>query len=244
MRLLDPSDLDGSMGIWLNQMIREARGHGMEAAVSSAQYLRNYRLAETGSAAGPLIATLDADMRALRGVLEHVGPVHIKQRISEGVSMEVAFKEAIRESVAAGQKAILASGRGVVRESARANSRSIGWRRVSDGDPCAFCAMLVSRGPSYTEYAEALTAKGPSRGWVGKYGNPDPYHNHCGCTVEEIFTDWTPTEAEQRYVDAYYDAAKEADAVDEPRLASTVLWRMRTEGDFRDSPVRRAVLAE
>ncbi|KAB5606685.1 hypothetical protein EHS19_06735 [Bifidobacterium jacchi] len=43
-------------------------------------------------------------------------------------------------------------------------SRADGWRRVSDGDPCAFCAMLVTRGPVYTSRDKALHTTNPAPG--------------------------------------------------------------------------------
>lgn len=76
------------------------------------------------------------------------------------------------------------------RETIRKSSTS--WRRVTDGNPCGFCAMLVSRGPVYTSERGA--------------GAGGDYHTHCGCTVEPFegsFGDWEPTADEQRFIDAY-----------------------------------------
>ena len=101
---------------------------------------------------------------------------------------------------------------------------------MSDGNPCAFCAMLVSRGPAYTSEAAALAQ-----------GNGDPYHKKCGCTVEVLYGPWVPNETEQGFVDAYFDAAEAANAAGQKRTADTVLWRMRQGGSFTDSPAVRNV---
>ena len=62
------------------------------------------------------------------------------------------------------------------------------WIRVSDGNPCAFCLMLVSRGPVY----------------VGDSANFEA-HDRCGCSaapVQKGTDGWTPQAREAR---AFYD---------------------------------------
>lgn len=113
---------------------------------------------------------------------------------------------------------------------------SIGWRRVSDGDPCAFCAMLVTRGPVYTSRDKALHTTNPAPGIPA--GTLHKYHPHCGCTVEIVYDDWQPTEQEQQWIDDYYRAAESLPART-PRTAKTVLPILRRNGSFRDSATRR-----
>lgn len=242
MRLLDPANIDGTRDVWEESMIRTLAQYRNVSGAEAERYLRIYREAETGTASGPIVRP-GIDVAATRELLDKSGPRGFKYRIGQGQSPVVAYQNMANRVMAESRKIILSGGRDTVRESARENNRVIGWRRVSDGDPCAFCAMLVSRGPAYTEYAEALTSTNENsagRGWVGKHGNPDPYHNNCGCTVEEVYSDWQPTELEQKFIDAYFDAAEAAQAADEPRNASAVLWRMRENGEFRDSPARRS----
>lgn len=133
------------------------------------------------------------------------------------------------------------SGRETVMASAEASGRS--WRRVSDGNPCSFCAMLVARGAAYTSQRAALTVVGRGmdvsanrrpdgrrrRGGQAKGVKPrgtrglgEKFHNNCGCTVVEQIGVWTPTAEEQRYIDLY-----EANAGGD---ASEVLARMRANG--------------
>lgn len=91
----------------------------------------------------------------------------------------------------------LNAGRGVVQAS------SPRWRRVTDGDPCGFCAMLAGRGPVYHSKLKA-----------GVGGNR--YHGFCGCTAEPFdgpADEWEPTPDEQRYIDAY-------DAVHQPGMSA------------------------
>ena len=231
-RILDVADIDGTRGAWQRSMMGiVARRYGVSALVAE-QYLSAYRTAELGAITGGVVVP-GVPMVETLGVLDAAGPQALKRRIGQGMSPSAAYARQRGIVVDEARKIIMSGGRGVIRESGRADTRAIGWRRVSDGDPCTFCAMLVSRGPAYTSEALALT----------KDATDDPYHLRCGCTVEIIYGDWRPTETEQVFVDAYHDAAEAADAADEPRVAGTVLWRMRAAGTFTDSPARRAIEA-
>lgn len=229
-RLLDLGDIDGSRAVWREATLQSVAGRYAVSQSMADAYLRAYRAAELGAVAGGTVLP-SFDYVAAGGVLDAVGPQALKRQIGMGLPPAVAYANVRRQVVTEAQKLILGGGRGVVRESGRRDSRAIGWRRVSDGDPCTFCAMLVSRGPAYTSEALALT----------KGATDDPYHPRCGCTVEVIYGDWQPTEAEQVFVDAYFDAAEAADSAGEPRTAETVLHRMRSGGTFTDSPARRSI---
>lgn len=62
------------------------------------------------------------------------------------------------------------------------------------------------------------------------------YHAHCGCTSEIVYGEWIPNEAEKGYIASYNAAAAKADAANEPRTQGTILYRMRADGAFNDSP--------
>lgn len=229
MRMLELDDIDRNRTAWQQRMVGIVAKYHRVSEVQAADYLARYRLAELGTAGGP-IATAGLDTRIALEVIDAAGPQALKRRIGKGFDLREALQITSNEVAAETRKLILAGGRGTVRESARRDRRAIGWRRKSDGDPCTFCAMLVSRGPAYTEEAAALAK-----------GNGDPYHDHCACTVEVVYGDWIPTETEQRFVDSYFEAAEAATEAGLPRTAPNVLATMRTNGTFRDSPVRRAV---
>jgi hypothetical protein len=57
-----------------------------------------------------------------------------------------------------------------------ADTQAVGWARISDGDPCAFCWMLVSRGPVYKSEATANFQA----------------HDHCGCKPVPVFSKTAP----------------------------------------------------
>lgn len=229
-RLIDLSNIDAGRAAFLQRMLGiVVRYHGLSEREAVA-YLSRYRIAETGAEWGAVVRPGLDYATAVRD-LDGYGPRGLKHRIGQGVAPRVAYLEQRNLLIDQTRTMILAGGRGVIRESARRDRRAIGWRRVTDGDPCTFCAMLCSRGPAYTSEARALS----------KAGSDDPYHPNCGCSVEVVYGDWVPTEAEQVYVDAYFDAAEAANEAGQKRTADTVLWRMREDGTFRDSPSRRRV---
>ena len=55
-------------------------------------------------------------------------------------------------------------------ESVKADREALGYRRISDGNPCSFCAMLVARGGVYTEATAGFQA-----------------HSRCGCTARAVY---------------------------------------------------------
>lgn len=227
MLLLDPADIAGTRDMWqgrMLQIVQDNHGLSQKAAV---EYLGKYRLAEIGSETGPVIRP-GLDVAATRGVLDAAGPQAFKRRIGQDIPQLVAFKQASDQVAAAARRAIMAGGRGAVRETGAADSNAIGWRRVTGPDPCTFCAMLASRGPAYTAEAKALAD-----------GNGDPYHTHCHCTVEIGYSDWVPTEQEEQFIDSYHEAAEAAEDEGQTRTQQSVLWRMREKGSFRDSQSRR-----
>lgn len=65
----------------------------------------------------------------------------------------------------------------------------LGWIRVSDGDPCAFCSMLLGRGPVYKEETAGFEA-----------------HDHCCCSAEPFAegSSWPTKNREAE--DLYYEA--------------------------------------
>jgi hypothetical protein len=80
--------------------------------------------------------------------------------------------------VGSAQYLALEGGRSVINRSVDADEMATGWSRVTDADPCAWCAMLASRGPVYKS---AKTAGDPRQG-----GNR--YHDACACQAWPAFT--------------------------------------------------------
>lgn len=128
-------------------------------------------------------------------------------------------------------RAVMNAGRDTVEWSAGAQGRS--WRRVTDGDPCAFCAMLATRS-DYTTKERALTTghtRRHKRG--GKRPLGSKYHDHCGCTVVEVVGRWEPSVADTQYQKVYEKAREWVDDHGLQQSPGNILKAMRTVGDMR-----------
>lgn len=128
-------------------------------------------------------------------------------------------------------RAVLNAGRDTVEWSAGAQGRS--WRRVTDGDPCAFCAMLATRS-DYTTKERALTTGHTRRHKRGRKRPLDSrYHDHCGCTVVEVVGPWEPNKADAGYQRTYEKAREWVDDHGLSQSPSNILKAMRTVGGMR-----------
>ena len=119
-------------------------------AAEGAQGAPSVRLAET-----PAADVLVPNLRLLGpGTVERTG------------SLSTAFSQVESEV----SRQVLAGGRSTMVESIGATRYCLGYARVSDGSPCAFCAMLISRGAGYGPAAAHFEA-----------------HRRCGCTAEPVY---------------------------------------------------------
>ncbi|QNJ59657.1 MuF-like minor capsid protein [Mycobacterium phage HarryOW] len=100
-----------------------------------------------------------------------------------------------------------------------------GWARVATGrETCAWCLMLISRGPTYvraetagldldTEHALELFKNNDQETYFADIGGEiKQWHTGCDCKVIPVFRneDWFGKEAADRALDLWGDATKEA----------------------------------
>lgn len=232
--MLDQVDLDRSEPAWMAASLNALRPHYEDSVKLSGAYLREYRKAE-GAQSAPL-GKAPWDQRYMAENLHFAGPVRVKLLVKEGMTGTAAVAAALTKFGGIARRGVMSGGRMMIHDTATKDNRAIGWRRVTDGDPCTFCAMLATRGPVYasrdTLHGNVLR---PSRdGGEGLH-----YHGHCGCTGELVYGEWQPNDIEQFFIDEYERAAKEVDALNLPRTQDNVLPRMRDHGTFKDSPMRR-----
>lgn len=75
------------------------------------------------------------------------------------------------------------------RPSVRRDRRVLGWIRVTDGDPCSWCAMLASRAVFSDEGQRSLY-----RAWETALFSEEgkAYHDNCACTAIPVFSNRDP----------------------------------------------------
>jgi len=177
--LMNPAKVDASwpaVRAALMPIVRQAREQS--AVLARAAYMDGRRAAGVpdGSFApeGPLELAIDR----LESSLDVTGPIEFKKAIAAGKTPTQAMDAAAVRMVGSTQYLALEGGRSVMKQSIEADERATGWSRVTDNDPCAWCAMLASRGPVYKS---AKTAGDPRQGG-------DRYHDACACQAWPAFS--------------------------------------------------------
>ena len=214
-QLMDPEDVDGSFPGFLRSAL-ELISVGREKGIAKAAHYYGAMKLLSGLTLGvPEIVQPTLDTVKLAKTLLFTGPVLIKTKLLNGADITQAMGDAKAATLRAAKKGVLSGGRQHLIDLAKADPDSHHWARVSDDDPCYFCAMLVSRGPVYAENTAYFQA-----------------HDGCGCSARPVFRNdpsdgWSP-EAEE-FRDLY-----EADPLN---------WRSAYDA-FRDDTRRDKQYAE
>ncbi|KUM41207.1 VG15 protein [Arthrobacter sp. EPSL27] len=167
---LKPADLDASFPTYLRSALAlVSAGRGMATGTARSYY------GDAKQGAGfdktiPALATPEMDIFKATQALLMTGPVAIKKQLASGVGLVAAMDAAKAQTLRVGKRLTLEAPRQHLIQLVRKDKDALGWARVSDGQPCHFCAMLVGRGPVYKEGTARFKA-----------------HNGCGCSVRPFF---------------------------------------------------------
>ncbi|MEU5259014.1 hypothetical protein [Amycolatopsis sp. NPDC021455] len=181
--LLDPLRLDRTAAGWVDAVLALIAGYRTQSAVISLDYYQRFRAAEIGPRTldqPAILRSIPANEDTIRASLIATGPAKIKHDTRIGRTPEQAQQAAVTAVTGAATRHVQNGGRDALIAAGDTENRHIKWFRVTAANPCAFCAMLASRGPVYLSRASALyaTAGAPSR-------QPgEKYHDNCHCTVE------------------------------------------------------------
>lgn len=137
--------------------------------------------------------------RAVEVSLNVTGPIGQKSKIKRKKPLRLVQDESFVQAAGAASRHVLDGGNRSVLKLIEENDRLIGYIRVTDGDPCYFCAMLASRGPVYRTPKRAGPNQRGERNSSGRAGEAFTgagawkVHDNCACTVEPVFssnTEW------------------------------------------------------
>jgi hypothetical protein len=129
-------------------------------------------------------STLDP-ARALTS-LQVTGPATVKRLTGTGLSIPQAGALALAATERYTERAVLEGGRTTLMSAVARDKDAVGYARVSARTPCAFCAMLISRGPVYSAGTAGFLA-----------------HDGCACEPMPVFrtgygSGWTDQAVELR----------------------------------------------
>lgn len=174
-RLWTRFDIDDPFRSWNEiepAVVRLIQTRRRASALLTGRYFDNFHTAEAapGRAAVRLAQPVDAD--DLIPNLRLVGPVWAERSGNAAAAFSNVSSEITRR--------VLEGGRQTLVRSADATTSCLGYYRVSDGAPCAFCALLIGRGAVYSSESADFEA-----------------HRGCGCTGEPLYRrDQPPANAE------------------------------------------------
>lgn len=177
---MDPNDIDGSFERFqpkASALIKAGRARG---EVTAQRYFDAASLRAGYAERARTTAMQPAATRANRAALHATSVAKAKASIARGVSPDQAMVQAKAAMLRSAKRRILEAPRSRLITLSDADKNVEGWARVSDGRPCYFCAMLVSRGPVYSEMSGGFEA-----------------HDGCGCSVAPVFKSdsaggWSP----------------------------------------------------
>lgn len=178
------ADIDGWFERVLARIVASVRAGWLAARRDTDEYLRAHARAE-GRAVVPQSAVWVPERVVASARV--TGPVAFKKHIAAGGSEIDARRLMARTLPAAAQRLAYAGGRETVEATVKESDVILGWRRVTDGDPCAFCALLASRGAVFLSEKSATTVVGRRGVARGNRAVGESYHDGCGCIAEPLY---------------------------------------------------------
>lgn len=164
---------------------------GDMASALAARYYQAFRMAEEipGDAAIELASRVSPEV--VRRVVDSSARPGVFVALKAGKTVDQAFRNGFVRVSGDLTRQVLDSGRNTILGTVERDKYALGWARVTDGDPCPFCAMLAGRGPVYK-----------SEGSAGFDA-----HGHCGCCAEPTYSgsEWP---GKGREYEAFYQQVK------------------------------------
>lgn len=167
MASVELADVDA----WWEQRSPDAERIVTSGAAAAAALASRY-LAAHAAIEGATVEVAQArpDPAEIATSLRVTGPVAFKKNLRLSGSESAALR-VMRERISASASRLTRNGsRGTVMGTFSQSQQIAGWRRITDGDPCPFCAMLASRGATYSRRGITFQA-----------------HDSCSCTAEPLY---------------------------------------------------------
>lgn len=190
--LLNPDDLASTVNRWLAAAVPIVQNGRTTSARLSANYLTVFRGLELGVEAdtAPVVLAETVPRSKVATSLIVTGVAPVRAGLARARPRAKLLDIARARSAGAGMRHALDGGRETILETVRNDPDALGWARAASGNACAFCAMLASRGPVFSDGSGDFQA-----------------HDHCNCGVEPVYrhdADWPS--GSRAYADIYAQA--------------------------------------
>jgi len=143
-----------------------------KSAELAASYYQLFRQVEApGAEALPKVVLSAAPpIEQIRTALRVTSKGAAYRSLGAGMDYPQAMANALVQVSGSMSRIALDSGRDTIMDNVRSDPRAVGWAREGSGEECAFCAMLISRGPVYKEETVDFEA-----------------HDHCVCFGTPVY---------------------------------------------------------
>lgn len=208
--LLNLGDLDRSFPGYVAAVLPLLNGSRTDAASLASAYYEAHRIASgvTGQEPAPALPGV-LNLAQVTASLLSTGPITLKQQLALGNSLTTALNVARTATAGAIFRHTANAGRGTIYSTAQRDRRALGYARVTDGKPCAFCAMLASRGAVYKSDESD-----------GGRGDAHRYHDGCNCTVQAVYSHDADIPGDgDKYADLWRESTRGLEPGDTPARA-------------------------
>lgn len=177
--MLDPKRVDETFGPWLTAMsavIGSYRGQSATAAGRFYQSVRAHAL-QSPTPASLIQLAPAAEPELLQRAFGYAGPGMLSRDTARP-------NTALSTTLGTAARIVMDAGRQTTVRTVENDPAAVGWYRITDGAPCAFCALMASRGIVYKD--EKSAGRNANRRFEGE--GEFKYHNDCGCDAAPAFS--------------------------------------------------------
>ena len=155
------------------------QSRSVQSAALAAHYYEMFRAAESPVHQAVRTVSLAAvrDEEKIRAAIGATTRGSVYKSLAAGQTYETVMRNALVNVSGAVSRDVLAGGRDTIFAEERRDPRTTGVARITGAAPCAFCAMLASRGPVYMSAESAGQIEGQEMDW----------HPHCDCSIEVAY---------------------------------------------------------
>lgn len=194
MMLLNVEDIVGTWPTVERMIVQLIEDQRAQSVAVTQRFYGEVRRAEGITGAFDLLDADPLNVNQLIRNLRIVGPQTAGKQMALG--RPDVWRNAATKVAGEASRNTLNGGRSSTLNTASADKKVIGWVRVTDGNPCAFCAMLASRGVSYRPYKSKKSAVGAGgkksvfvrKDKKGRTVNDFRAHQHCACTAKPVYS--------------------------------------------------------
>jgi len=182
----DPFD-KASYERFVQAVVLLTQARGVNSAALAARYYEMFKAVDLGLTMGKAaVLAAPAGAAQIEVAIRSTAVAGFWRGLGAGQTTDQALKNGLVQLTGAVAREVLNGGRDTIVQEVQRDPDAGGWIRVSDGDPCGFCAMLLSRGPVYKEESADFQA-----------------HDHCGCGAEPVYAGSKWPAANQKYHDLW-----------------------------------------